>query len=271
LYFEGGDPSDLSGGCTLDYMPVACSYLRDRVDSGTVATEYPLIRSSRTGRPDNRQMQFFGLGIVAMYVPDGARGNDSQLELYGFAFVRPPRAGQGHDKYRVLPERRLTQDETDKIKATLQKILTDNCKAFIKELFAAVGSDGSQDIVNTFNDIAGPANKEGGFFFQYYELGKTADGVPIFPGATVRGNLITHNARVELNPSSQRLDLGNNLLYAAEAVLHEIIHHNTGLGDTQIAMRLAKEKGEEFTSGGAIKDSGTWDQKLKDACLGKGY
>ncbi|QQS48893.1 MAG: hypothetical protein IPM66_09835 [Acidobacteriota bacterium] len=68
LYIEGGDPFDLSGGCTLDGMPVPCSAVSRGIDSGSVVGQLTL-----NGRYIGGQRSLNSLGGM-IYSPGLATG-----------------------------------------------------------------------------------------------------------------------------------------------------------------------------------------------------
>ena len=73
LFIEGGDPFDLSGGCTLDGMPTSCSAFNRMIWSESVNTQYQGIytRNNNGGlQPLQLPIRYLGLG---MYLYDDVR------------------------------------------------------------------------------------------------------------------------------------------------------------------------------------------------------
>ena len=93
LYNELGNPFDLASGCgRVDGMPVSCSELQNRMDSGTVEAEFPGITiNGRNGRVTARQpIRSYGVGLYGVWLPDGSRGNDQQWDFRLFTTQRLP-------------------------------------------------------------------------------------------------------------------------------------------------------------------------------------
>ncbi|HWN11913.1 MAG TPA: PKD domain-containing protein [Pyrinomonadaceae bacterium] len=83
-----GDPTNLSGGCKLDGMPIDCSDLSNRMDMGTVAVESRgLSLDTPTGRRSvQRKIVSYGLGIFRVDLPYRAEdGVGFRDVLFSFA------------------------------------------------------------------------------------------------------------------------------------------------------------------------------------------
>jgi hypothetical protein len=120
LYAELGNPLDLGSGCTMDGMPISCTELNNRMETGLVAVEYlfrgqPRRDAPPTLRPAERSpteipteidwqrethiIRSFGLGVFSVDCPRWASDNEGSGRLNpGTAVFRSHHAQQnpGH-------------------------------------------------------------------------------------------------------------------------------------------------------------------------------
>jgi YD repeat-containing protein len=87
LFDEGDDPFSPGSGCSLDGMPVSCSYLNRRLDDGSVQTQYVGLyerdRNLPAGAPNRfepvtRDIRNHGLGIYEVWMPPEFRNEYSR-------------------------------------------------------------------------------------------------------------------------------------------------------------------------------------------------
>jgi hypothetical protein len=98
LFDEGDDPFSVGSGCSLDGMPVSCSYLNRRMDDGSVQTQYvglyerdPSLAAGAASRfvPVTRNIRNHGLGIYEVWMPPEFRNEYSRG---GWVLVAPQRS-----------------------------------------------------------------------------------------------------------------------------------------------------------------------------------
>jgi hypothetical protein len=87
LFDEGDDPFSVGSGCSLDGMPVSCSYLNRRLDDGSVQSQYrglyerdPNLSAGAPNRfvPATRDIRNHGLGIYEIWMPPEFRNEYSR-------------------------------------------------------------------------------------------------------------------------------------------------------------------------------------------------
>jgi hypothetical protein len=95
LFDEGDDPFSVGSGCSLDGMPVSCSYLNRRMDDGSVQSQYvglyerdPNLAAGAPNRfvPVTRDIRNHGLGIYEIWMPPEFRNEYSRG---GWVLVAP--------------------------------------------------------------------------------------------------------------------------------------------------------------------------------------
>ncbi|HJP93693.1 MAG TPA: DUF4214 domain-containing protein [Pyrinomonadaceae bacterium] len=110
LFDEGDDPFSVSSGCSLDGMPVSCSYLNRRMDDGSVETQYlglyerdPNLPAGAPNRfvPVTRDIRNYGLGIYEIWMPPEFRNEYSRG---GWVLFAPQRSVKEDDQDSIQGE-----------------------------------------------------------------------------------------------------------------------------------------------------------------------
>src|SRR5262249_9480490 len=131
LFDEGDDPFSVGSGCSLDGMPVSCSYLNRRLDDGSVQTQYvglyerdPNLTAAAPNRfvPTTRDIRNHGLGIYEIWMPPEFR---NEYSTGGWVLV---------------PQNtRIGSDDLDAYKARIAEMLKNkDCLKYIQDLLNEV-------------------------------------------------------------------------------------------------------------------------------------
>src|SRR5262249_3044636 len=152
LFDEGDDPFSVGSGCSLDGMPVSCSYLNRRLDDGSVQTQYvglyerdPNLTAAAPNRfvPTTRDIRNHGLGIYEIWMPPEFR---NEYSTGGWVLVP-----QGWAPIGGLDRMQMWLEEALKYR---------DCREALQKVLAQIGSDtkfapSHTDILDVFNTLRG--------------------------------------------------------------------------------------------------------------------
>jgi hypothetical protein len=275
LFDEGDDPFSVGSGCSLDGMPVSCSYLNRRLDDDSVQTQYdglyerdPNLPAGAANRfvPVTKDIRNHGLGIYEIWMPPEFRNEYSRG---GWVLVPQNRAAV------PLPG-------TDAIK---NRLSTGDCNAYIASLIAKAnelyGGSGNVAVAKDGLDLLSKISGQGGFVTKNF---LKIDGWPV--SGTVSGSIAGGTATVLI---STRFMFGNSasaiFMWQADYIntaIHEMLHLSgrySGYNDTQLATVASKLPGaaaglpappkDYKDMKGILANSGYFDSELKKHCGGK--
>ncbi|HEY2961020.1 MAG TPA: hypothetical protein VGJ37_01290, partial [Pyrinomonadaceae bacterium] len=128
LYYIRGNAMDIRGGCTLDGMPISCSELQERMESGTVEQEYSYPEFAQ-GRPrlnstGDRGSSKPGIIWRTERVPIVSLGAGLFMTLIPVVGGGPTGVGNNNEGYYVdwredafsfTPQKSVTEDDPDVI------------------------------------------------------------------------------------------------------------------------------------------------------------
>jgi YD repeat-containing protein len=215
LFDEGDDPFSVGSGCSLDGMPVSCSYLNRRLDDGSVQSQYfglyerdPNLPAGAPTRfvPVTKDIKNHGLGIYEIWMPPEFRNEYSR----GGWVLLPQNPGED-----IRPQNLLSHIFT---------LLDDNrCSTFVSNLInVARQLTGKTPFTYDGKELAlAVANQPNGGIFVF--SGARGGG----GGGTAGGDIFRGEAEANFTMFNTaygpRDSVGVQYTYALVA-LHELIH-----------------------------------------------